>query len=209
MGFFSWIKDGRGKTGASAGVTTEHALITAILPPKYGEMSNEILTRSRILHTFLVNNNGDKDLNIDGSLAPVEFKLSAEPGLIKIIERLRIILHSEKMEIDTIDFKGFGSSYLNGLTNGLELEVVQDGVSEVIFAEPVKNIGEFLKYTDSYTNIKNSVSSLIDFLAFDFIFDTMTILPEGTKDHIVMRINDDLTSIALFQVIVIGGKELL
>ena len=63
-----------------------------------------------------------------------------------------------------------------------------------VSAQPISTLGNFLNYTDEFTNFINAVGSSGDFFQAVFAFDQPIVLPEGTQDKLVIRIQDDLTS---------------
>lgn len=206
------IRDGEG-TKKTAGVTDNRALKVSVIDPVYTDISLEdalpsLLARKQF-KDFL-KNGSSKELNVNGSTTPVTFKQMSEEGKIKWLIGIRILLNGTYFEINTNDFRRFGTAAIApGLTNGITLEVSQSGIVTDLFAEPVKYVGQFLDYADSFTNLVNSVSSQSDFLAFDFSFDAPIVLPAGTTDFIGLTVQDDLSSLDLFRAIVRGYQEIL
>jgi hypothetical protein len=209
MGLFSRIRDGEG-SNRTAGVTTEHALKVALVEQAANTIPVAQLIRQKQLRAFLLNSSSSKDLNVDGSVTPVEFALEGEEGSTKWVLRLRILLNDVNMEINTNDFRRFGTATAAAtpLTNGIEFFTEQEGTVTDFVAEPITTIGEFMNYASEYTNFVNSVGTQEDFLSFDFAFDVPIVLPAGASDRIVCRINDDLTDVDLFQILAFGYQEL-
>jgi hypothetical protein len=112
--------------------------------------------------------------------------------------------------MNTNDFRRFGAATAGGtpLTNGITLKVTQGGLVTDFFIAPITRMGDFFNYSDSYLNIINAITSQSDFLYFDFNFDSTVVLPPGTTDQIAMTVNDNLTAIDLFKVIVRGYQEI-
>jgi hypothetical protein len=119
-------------------------------------------------------------------------------------------MNSTDMELETNDFRGFGNAAgAPGLTNGVQFYFVQGGRRIDVFLESVQNIGRFLDYADSFTNLVNAVTSQSDYLSFDFVFDQPVALPAGSNDKIVFEVSDDLTDLDFMQVVVRGWQEFI
>jgi len=198
-------------SGKEAGVTPNGAIKVAQVARSAANISAEELTLHKQYRGFLTNSDGSKDLNIDGSDTPVEFRIEAQADLIRWIVSARFIFNGIYLEIDTSDFRRFGdaTSSSSSLANGVEFFLEQAGIETQIFAFPVTTMGEFMNYTDSFTNFIDATSYYGDFLSFDFNFDVPIALVPGSIDFITVRINDDLTDIDLFQVILRGYQEII
>lgn len=202
------IRDGEG-SGREAGVTQDRALKVSVVNRTASDATVEELTRVKQLRSFL-QNGGSVDMNVDGSATPVEFIHEADTGIAKWITGVRFLFHSDNMELDTNDFRRFGAAAIApGLANGLTFFVLQGGTQTSFFPDPVKAVGDFMSYADDYTNFINSVGTQTDFLSFDFKFDEPVALPEGSEDKIVVKVEDNLTALDLFKVIVRGYQEVL
>lgn len=200
------IQDGEG-SGLEAGVTKDHALKVAVYEASSSDVPVEVITRYKIFRGFLEHDKS-KDLNVDGSVTPVEFAINSEVGVIKWITKIRLLFNDTNMELDTNDFRRFGSAAVSpGLTNGIELIIKQGGLEAKIFESPVKTSGDFMAYTSSFVNFINAIDAQTDFLSFDVIPEKEIPIVEGSVDGIVCRINDDLTSLGLFQILLFGYKE--
>lgn len=202
------IKDGTG-SGYFAHVTEDHALLVTEQNRNSFQTPDEFLTRYKLYRGFLLNSSSSKDLNVDGSVTPVEFSVSSEDGKVLYVTHIRVLLNGTYFEMGTQDFRRFGTATTGGaaLTNGITLQAIQGGVTTDLFADPITRTGDFFNYSDDYINLYNAVGSQEDFLSFDFDFEQPIVLPEAVEDKLVMTINDDLTSIDLFQVIVRGWQE--
>jgi len=152
-------------------------------------------------------------MNVDGSVTPVEFVVQASSSRTKWVTAVRLLLNGVYLEIDTNDFRRFGSCTAGAtpLVNGVEMFADQGGIITHFFASPVQVIGEFLNYADDFTNLKNSISATSDFLELRFKFDTPVVLTEGSTDRLVVKIADDLTdaSFTLFNALARGYQELI
>ena len=202
------IVDGTGSK-KEAKVTRDHALRVTQLDAYGFETPDEVLTRYKLYRGFLLDSAGSKNLNVNGSVIPVEFSVSSSPGKILYVTEARVLLNGTYFEMNTNDFRRFGLATVGGgsLTNGITFTASQGGVETLLFAEPIKQSGDFFNYCDDFTNLTNAVSSQSDFLSFDFHFDQPITLPESVSDKLFMTIRDNLTAIELFQVIVRGWQE--
>lgn len=201
------IKDATGSE-YGAKITSDHALLTTSVDRDSFETEPAILTRYKLFRGFLTNGT-NKDLNVNGSVTPVNFSVTSVSGKVLYISQLRVVLKDTYLELDTQDFRRFGTATAGTtpLTNGLTLIAKQGGENTLLFAEPVKTIGQFLDYADDFTNLKNSVGSQEDFLSFDFHFEQPIVLPEAVTDKLVMTVQDDLTAVDEFRVLVRGWQE--
>jgi len=203
------IRDGTG-TRYDAQVTSDHALKVSPVTIATADQTLSELTLKKQYRDWLRNSSGSENMNVNGSVTPVLFEETAEPGKVKWITAWRLIMHNTYMEIDTNDFRRFGTAAVApGLTNGLEFYFEQSGRHIDVFLEPVKNIGDFLQYADDYESLVNAVAAQTDYLHFIFRFDQPVALPAGSNDKIVMKVNDNLTSVDLMKVVVRGWQEFL
>jgi hypothetical protein len=206
------IRDGTG-TRVTANVNRDNALKVYMTEPSLrdeAETGYEELTRKKQYRDWLRTSAGSYEMNINGSVTPVLFEETAEASKVKWITSWRIVMNDTYMELETNDFRRFGTAATApGLTNGLEFYFVQGGRQIDVFLEPVKKIGDFMDYADSFINLVNAVSSQEDYLSFDFIFDQPVCLPAGSNDKIVMKVADNLTAVDLMRVIVRGWQEFI
>jgi len=191
------IKDGTGSGAVAQVSSATNALLVQQLPESGRGVPAGDLSSLRQLRSYFTDASGSNAQNVDGSTTSVEFSIVAEPNITKWIVGFRLILEGVNLEIATNDFRRYGNATTAGssLTNGVEIEAVQSGVTTSIAAEPVGTIGDYLQWADDFTNLINSVSSQSDYLQFDFTFDRPVVLTEGTLDALKIRINDDLTPI--------------
>jgi len=173
------------------------------------EISAAVLTRRKLLNEFFTDPGGSIDLNVDGSTTPVEYTIEPSSDRVRWINRVRFLFNDTNMELDTNDFRRFGTAATApGLTNGLTFSVHQGGVETDFFKSPIVTVGDLMDYADDFTNFVNAISAQSDFLSFDFDFEQPVVLPVDSTDKLVVTINDDLTSIDLFKVIARGFQEL-
>jgi hypothetical protein len=210
MALDAHIKDGEG-SGRLAGVTKDNALKVTTVEPIAVEISPEILTRRKLYYSFLEDSGGSTDLNIDGSVTPVDFQEIALSDRVKWITGIRFLFNGLSLELDTNDFRRFGEATAinTPLTNGIEFSVEQGGTVSNLFVTPIGTIGQFMDYADGFTNFINAISAQSDFLSFDFNFVQMVVLPRGSTDRILVKVCDDLTAIEQFKVIVRGYQEVI
>lgn len=202
------IADGQG-SGRNVGVTTDNALKVSIVSQAANTIPTEQLIRQKQLRRFLLNGTS-RDMNIDGSVTPVEFYVGAEEGVTKWFTGIRIIMHDENMELNTNDFRRFGRAAITpGLTNGIELFTTQEGIITSLVADAVQTIGDFMKDASDYVNFINAIAAQTDYLHFDLDFDVPVVLPPGTSDRITIKINDDLTALTLMQARLRGYQEIV
>lgn len=201
------IRDGTG-TRRTASVTSDGALKVSPVVIATADQSITDLTLKKQYRDWLRTSAGSKEMNVDGSTASVLFEETAEAHKVKWITAWRLVMNDTYLELETNDFRRFGSAAVApGLTNGLRFYFVQGGRNIDVFLDPVKKIGDFMDYQDDYNNLVNAVGSQEDYLSFDFKFDQPVALPAGSNDKIVMEVRDDLTAIDLMRVIVRGWQE--
>ena len=207
MAFPAKIEDGTGSK-TKAKVTEDHALLVTGIEQNAFFVDDDVLTRYKLLRAFMTNGTS-KDMNVNGSVTPVEFTVTSDVGKVLYITQIRILINGTYFELDTQDFRRFGLATAGGgaLPNGLTLNVEQGGIVTSMFADPVTQTGDFLNYADDFVNLKNSISAQSDFLSFDIHFEKPVVLPESVTDRMVMTVRDNLTSIDLFQVLVRGYQE--
>ena len=202
------IEDGLG-SGKTAQVTPKNAVLVQLVTETSAGIPPEDLTSLRLQREYLTNSSNSEDMNVDGSTTPVEFSIAAELGFTKWITGFRILLEGANLEMNTNDFRRFGSATAanSSLTNGVEIFSVQSGETIDITVEPVGVMGDFFSYSDDYLNLINAVSAQSDYLQFRFNFDKPIVLPDSSADKLVIQINDDLTAIDKFVAIARGYKE--
>jgi len=187
------IKDGRG-SARTVSVTDANALLVSVLPQSSKGIPPDDLASLRQLREFFVDGTGSESHVVDGSTSSVEFSVTAQIGITRWITGFRLIIQGQNTDLSSNDFRRY-SATAAGLTNGVEIEAIQGGVTTVITgAGAVTDMGQYLRYADDFTNIVSAISANVDYLHFDFTFDQPVVLTEGTSDRLVIRINDDLTA---------------
>lgn len=201
-----------GKDDIAADVTKDNALKVSLTGGMFGnptEQTPEELTSIRYFSSYLTDSGSSKDMNIDGSVTPVEFTEDAQQDRIKWITRIRIVIWGDEWEINSNDFRRFGSATAinTPLTNGVTFEVVQGGITTSIFTDPVTTAGDFFDYIEDYDNFVNAIDAQSDFLRMDLEFVEPIVLPPTVTDQLVMTIQDDLTALDRFRVALSGFQE--
>ena len=187
------IQDGGGSS-RTASVTEDRALLVTSLPTSSQGVPSSVLTRLRQLREFFTDSAGATNQRVDGSTTPVEYTVEAAPNLTKWITGFRIIIEANGFEISTADFRDYGATGSPGLTNGIDIEAFQGGVTTSISASPIQTSGDYLNYADDFTNFVNAITSQADYLQFVFKLDEPVVLTDGSEDKLIIRINDDLVT---------------
>lgn len=195
--------------GQPAEVTAEAALLVSPLPAPAGEIPTTTLQARKPYRGLLENGASSPDMNVDGSVTPVEFAIDAEAGAVIWIRLLRLIIKGVNLEMDGLDFQRFGAATAAGtpLTNGVEIEMVQGAVTTALFPEAVKRMGELYDHAAESLNIKGAVSASESYLSFDIELDPPVALAAGSADRVLVRVSDDLTALASFRALAIGSRE--
>jgi hypothetical protein len=188
------ILDGNG-TGRTAQVTDARALLVSVLPVSSRGIPAEDLSNLRQLREAFRDASGSDSQIVDGSASPVEFQISAGVAVTKWITGFRLILQGQNADITTQDFRRYAQKTSPGLTNGIDIETFQGGVTTSITqAGAIVKLGDWLRYSDDFVGLVSAISSSIDYIHFDFAFDRPVVLAEGSSDALMIRINDDLTA---------------
>lgn len=201
------ITDGTG-TDYAAQVLSNNALKVQSVPESSKGIPPEELANLRLFRGFL-ENGGSADANVDGSTTSAEFIIESSLNRNLWVTSVRFLFEGVNLEMNSNDFRRFGNatSANTSLTNGLLFRSIQSGETAELFADPVGFMGDFFTYADDYLNLINSVGSQEDFLSFDLDFEKPVVLAEGGSDSLRLVIQDDLTGIDKFQVLVRGYQE--
>ena len=198
------------QTGNKAKVLGTGAQLVSVSEPSANDLTLEQLTQ---LKWSAVNftNSGSEDLNVDGSVTPVEFTIESVSTSVFFLQKVRFIFHSGDMDFSAgQDIRKFGAAAgTAGLTNGLEFESFQGGIIEPVFLTPIQRMTDFLSYVDDFINVVQGIGVTTDFATFDFSFFQPIVLPADALDKLTICVRDDLTALTLFQVIGTGWKEVL
>lgn len=135
---------------------------------------------------------GDIDAIGDYSVTPGTLKIIPPPSLVYVYPRFSVII----ADAGNMDSGGYGNNGANPLTNGVEFEIIRDGVTLLSFTgnNPIKTNTDWLYYMDSLdihnfgTGDQVLVSTLdMTSLEWPHFFDGRA----GDEWHI--KFNDDLT----------------
>ncbi len=152
----STIIDGTGSKQESR-VNQDHALLTTSYEQDGFDTPISVLIRNKLYRSFLKNSSGSKDMNINGSVTPVEFYISAQEDKVFFITNVRLLLNGAKLNLGQAgDFRRFGPIATN-LTNGITLVATQGGENTSIFETPIKNTGDWFDYSDAYLNFVSAI----------------------------------------------------
>lgn len=202
------IIDGKG-SGRHVEVTENFALKVQTISETSRGTSPADIANLRLLREYLTSSGGAIEMNVNGSVTPVEYRITSVAGKTRWITGMRFLLEDTSMELNTADFRRFGTATLSGigLTNGVQVETFQGGETTSIANEPIKFLGDFLKYADEFLNFVNAVGSQDDYVSFDFELDKPVVLAAGGGDAVIVRIRDNLTALNSFRCIVRGYQE--
>jgi hypothetical protein len=175
-------------------VSTEGAIYVIQAEPLALELPVEVLTRRKLFFDFFRNSSDSEQMTVDGSVTPVEFTIAAEADKVKWVTQVRFLIEGNNFDLTASgDFRRWGSVAVSpGLTNGIELDVVQGGITSSLFYDPVVNMGDLFNYQTSYENFINAIDAQADFLSVDIQLPQPVTLPAGSSDRMFCRINDDL-----------------
>jgi hypothetical protein len=197
-------------SGRSAQVTEGRALKVTTVQPSARELSPAELARFQYFSLYFSRRDAptDFDLNVDGSVTPVDFRVQRQPEQVLYIKRVRFVFHDEQMDISGGEARRFASAAAPpGLTNGIEFFTDQVGERVDIFNEPVKQMADFWQYADDFTAVTGALGAGEDFLSWDIVFEQPVVITQGSIDRVSIIVNDDLTNINRLRVIASGYRE--
>lgn len=205
------IVDGAG-TGAHGKVTQDNALRASETHQRSSTIGSELLTANKLLREFMRTSAGSRDMNVNGSVTPVEFLLpaAASATITKYITSVRFLLNDATMTPSNAgDLRRFGAATAANtpLTNGILFDVFQGGTTTAEFSDPVRVLGDFFNYLDDFQSFVSGAGAGIDFLTMDFLFEKPIVLPRGSTDRAVITIRDNLSTVDKFQVLVFGWQD--
>lgn len=149
----------------------------------------------KYFNTFLTNG-GSPYLNVDGSSTPVNFNAAPPSG-----KRWYVTTISISIEDAAIQFNKFGG--ITALTNGVDFKVKEGGASEL-------TLGNFKRNGDVYvfaTNVRLESAASDILVIHSNIWDnagTTWKLDNSLSEYIRLTVNDDLTGLTQFVVLVRG-----
>jgi hypothetical protein len=133
-------------------------------------------------------NGGSENLLVDGSVTPVNF--DSGPTTTDEVWSLREILLT--FAADDFSFDGDSFGPITKLTNGIDIEIVQDSVTTSVFV--VYQNEDFLRLPGRTPLVNNTGPK--DVLGAAIAFQGL-VLNESTSDVVRVRIRDNLTSVKL------------
>lgn len=135
---------------------------------------------------------GDNNMNVNGSVTPVEFYFQAEPNRMVYINKLGFLVS----DAGNTDFDNYGS--LPGpLTNGITLYTIIDGV-EIPLTPVIKKTADYFGIGALAQFVDLSGSSRLANYTFSlFDYSEGIILNGDDGDILGIRINDNLTGLDL------------
>lgn len=199
-------------TDSQAAVTPDGALRVVNISRHAGDLNQEQLTRDRLYNDRLVDASGSPDMNVDGSVTPVEFDVPSTTDEITSIRGLRMVFHSGDCNMGSNDVRRFGDAAgFGGLTNGLQIIIKQAGVETSLTPDPIIRMGDFFTYTlwPEPANVVDGITVGTDLLVWVIDFKQLIPIPisDSSLDRVFVRVRDDLTAIQLFQTFLEGEKE--
>lgn len=146
-------------------------------------------------------NGGSADLNVDGSVTPVEFTVQSTNGKDWLVRE--IVVHMQDGGMTPTEFGGLGAA----LTNGLLIEVRNKTTDAVILditgGHPIEDNGEFAHLMSTSSGLIIAAAGDDDFHAVIDFHDGM-IVASGEK--VVVTVQDDLQALTEFHMILHGNQ---
>ena len=211
------IKDGVGG-GYEARVTSNNALKVSNTPAVVADFTTAQLTAKKALVEAFTNPAGRTLMNVVGTLAnPQRFSIYSSaftfPGGTQIykcqfIKTIKIVMVGSNINpAQGTNMRRFGPVASPGLTNGIKLQVIQQGVVTDIFLQPAKILSDLFQYTTSYMSFTDTVASGTDDLILTIELPEPIVIPASSLDRIDLVIQDDLHDFVDIHAQVIGWFE--
>ena len=144
---------------------------------------------SDLLFTF-AKNGTNTNMNVDGSVTPVEFTVDALTSYDYFINEIRFTLIASSIQMG--QFGPFAA-----LTNGVELDIISEGNNLTLF-DPFTTTDD-LMYFDDGTDGNISVQPGRDSIRCILKFANPFKLDKNSSDEIKVTINDDLDGVQLYR----------
>jgi len=141
-------------------------------------------------------NVGSSDMRVDGSGTPVTFTTAPPTGKIWYIHTIDVIIEDTGM-----NFTKFGG--LTALTNGVDFKVKQNGLSEAALATVNRN-GDFYIFANDAFIESSTTDILVAHIRVQINTGTTMKLIDSNSDSFSVVVNDNLTSLDVFQVLLRG-----
>lgn len=158
-------------------------------------------------------NNGNKDMDVDGSVNSVDFSIDANA------ERQ---ISVKSMFISIVDAGASLSEFGNlpALTNGVEFIWQSQDFGDIVIANELKSNFDFIAFAGGNPaygngatafvapNVIGNEEAIIAFIDFEKLFGFEYGIPlrKGTKDKLLFRINDDTSGVTSFTAIGYGNQ---
>lgn len=144
--------------------------------------------------TAFLLNGASSAQNVNGSVTPVSFQNGPASGKIWYV-----VSFSVTMEDTSMNFSKFGG--ITALTNGWLVKVKENGGSEITVATIKKN-GDFYTYANNVI-IESSTTDIL-IVQFNPVFNTGATIKLLYGDYLKTTVNDDLSSLDSFSMLIRG-----
>lgn len=158
-------------------------------------------------------NNGSIEMDVDGSVTPVDFTIEALQDRTITIKSLFITIVDAGATLSS-----FGN--IGSLTNGLDFEWNTQDFGVVTIANEIQSNFDLISlgggqpaFGDSGNafkaqNVVGNEEAYISFVDFEKIFGFQYGIPlrKGTKDKLVFRVNDNISQVTQFRIIAYGSE---
>ena len=158
-------------------------------------------------------NNGSIDMDVDGSVTPVNFSINANANRQVSIKSMFVSIVDAGASLSE-----FGN--LSALTNGVEFIWESQDFGEIVIANELKSNFDFVAFSggspafgNSSTafvapNVIGNEEAIISFIDFQKLFGFEFGIPlrKGTKDRLLFRINDNISGVTSFKAIGYGNQ---
>ena len=158
-------------------------------------------------------NNGSRDMDVDGSVTPVDFSIDANAD-----RQISI----KSMFVSIVDAGATLSEFGNipALTNGVEFIWQSQEFGEIVIAVELKSNYDFVAFgggqpafgnqanafkAQNVIGVEEAYLAFVDFQVL-FGFEFGIPLRKGTKDRLLFRINDDASPVFSFRAIAYGNQ---
>lgn len=158
-------------------------------------------------------NNGSRDMDVDGSVNPVDFSINANAN-----RQISV----KSMFVSIVDAGATLSEFGNipALTNGVEFIWQSQDFGEIVIADELKSNYDFVALgggqpafgnqanafkAQNVIGVEEAYLAFVDFQVL-FGFEFGIPLRKGTKDRLLFRINDDASPVFSFRAIAYGNQ---
>ena len=158
-------------------------------------------------------NNGSRDMDVDGSVTPVDFSINANAN-----RQISV----KSMFVSIVDAGATLSEFGNipALTNGVEFIWQSQDFGEIVIADELKSNYDFVALgggqpafgnqanafkAQNVIGVEEAYLAFVDFQVL-FGFEFGIPLRKGTKDRLLFRINDDASPVFSFRAIAYGNQ---